>query len=455
MAVLVIDKRKKPLMPCSEKRARLLLDRDRAVVVRVHPFTIRLTDRVGGKTQPTRLKIDPGSRTTGIALVRECDDGSEHIRWIGEITHRGHVIRDRLAQRRAFRRRRRSQLRHRPPRFNNRPRPKGWLAPSLQHRVDTTMAWVERLRRWAPVSAVSQELVRFDMQRKENASISAVAYQRGTLSGTEVREYLLHRHRHQCAYCTGLSKDPVLEVEHVEPRSRGGSNRVANLVISCRDCNQAKDNRTAGEWSGSLGQSTSLDRTRKANAERVDAGKRPSLRDASAVNSTRWAIFAALKGTGLPVTTGTGGRTKWNRQRLGIPKGHALDAACVGTVEAVTNWNVPALAIKASGRGSYQRTRLTRHGFPRGYLMRCKQVHGFQTGDHVRADVTTGKKAGQYTGRVAVRASGRFNIQTASGVVQGIGHRHCTLTQRADGYGYYVQSKIATTDTEEARNEAA
>ncbi|MDG4868250.1 RNA-guided endonuclease IscB [Guyparkeria sp. 1SP6A2] len=456
MAVLVWDKRKQPLMPCSEKRARLLLERNRAVVVRVHPFTIRLKDRVGGDAQAVRIKIDPGSRSTGMAMVRESSDGIQYVLWLGEIAHRGHVIRDQLAQRRAFRRRRRSNLRHRLARFNNRRRSGGWLAPSLQHRVDTTTAWIRRLRRWAPVTAVSQELVRFDMQRMENVGISGVAYQRGTLFGTEVREYLLHRHQHQCAYCHGQSGDPVLEIEHVQPRSRGGSDRVGNLVIACRDCNQAKDSRNAGEWAHALKSSARrLDQLRLRGATAVDAGKRPSLCDAAAVNSTRWSLFHALKATGLPVAAGTGGRTKWNRQRLGIPKGHALDAACVGEVEAVSGWSRPVLAIKAAGRGSYQRTRLTRHGFPRGYLMRHKQVRGFQTGDHVQAVVGAGKKAGTHTGRLAVRASGRFNIQTPAGVIQGISHRHCTLTQRADGYGYFVQSKIAATETEEARTEAA
>lgn len=442
MAVLVLDKRKQPLMPCSEKRARLLLGRGRAVVHRMQPFTIRLKDRTMAVStlQPLRVKIDPGSRTTGMALVREGDDGAEHVLWLGEIAHRGHVIRNRLAQRRAFRRRR-GQLRHRAPRFANRARSKGWLAPSLQHRVDTTVAWVERLRRWAPITAVSQELVRFDMQKMENPEVSGVEYQQGTLLGYEVREYLLHRHQHQCAYCAGRSGDPVLEVEHVHPRSRGGSNRVGNLVIACWTCNRDKGNRTAGEWAEALGGRSKLHLTRKANAERIDAGKRPSLRDASAVNSTRWALFTALKATGLPVAVGTGGRTKWNRQRLGIPKGHALDAACVGTVESVAGWNRPVLDIKASGRGSYQRTRLDRYGFPRGYLMRSKQVRGFQTGDTVRAMVPTGRKAGTHTGRVAVRATGSFNIQTPQGVVQGISHRHCTLTQRADGYGYTAKPK--------------
>ncbi len=136
---------------------------------------------------------------------------------------------------------------------------------------------------------------------------------------------------------------------------------------------------------------------------------------------------------------GTGGRTKFNRRRLNIPKTHALDAACVGEVEIVEGWNVPILAIKATGRGSYQRTRLTRYGFPRGYLMRQKKVQGFQTGDMVRAVVPTGTKAGTWLGRVAVRKTGSFNIQTSSGAIQGISHRHCVLTQRADGYGYHIQ----------------
>jgi len=121
---------------------------------------------------------------------------------------------------------------------------------------------------------------------------------------------------------------------------------------------------------------------------------------------------------------------------MSIPKAHCLDAVCVGRVDAVEHWQQPVLAISATGRGSYQRTRLNKHGFPRGYLTRRKSAFGFQTGDLVRAVVKAGKKAGSYPGRVAIRASGSFNIQTGKVVVQGIHHRFCTLIQRADGYGY-------------------
>jgi len=434
MAVLVLDRKKNPLMPCSEKRARLLLARRRAVVVRVYPFTIRLKDRAGGAVQKVVLKIDPGSKETGLAVSRVSAQG-EHVLCLIELIHRGRQISKALGQRSAFRRRRRGQLRYRVPRFNNRTKPKGWLAPSLQHRVDTTTSVIKRLRALVPVTSISQELVRFDLQQMENPEISGVEYQQGILLGYEVREYLLEKWGRECAYCTAI--DTPLEIEHIVPKPNGGSNRISNLTIACHDCNQEKGSQTlAGFFQTS--------KRLKDKQPRMDnvliQCKRPS-RDAAAVNSTRWALFQSLKNTGLPVDVGTGGQTKFNRQRLGIPKTHALDAACVGVVEHVFDWEKPRLRIKATGRGSYKRTRLTKHGFPRGYLMREKSVYGFQTGDRVRAIVPTGKKEGTWLGRVAIRKTGSFNIQTSDGAVQGIHHRHCQLIQRADGYGYHLHHK--------------
>jgi 5-methylcytosine-specific restriction endonuclease McrA len=443
MAVYVLDKKGKPLMPCSEKRARILLDRRRARVHRMVPFTIRLVDRLvkDSVLQPIRLKLDPGSKTTGAALTRAEDsidpetgevEQTEHVLSLIEIHHRGHAIRDALTQRRAFRRRRRGKLRHRPARFDNRTRPKSWLAPSLQHRVDTTMSWVKRLRRLAPVTSLAQELVRFDTQQMQNPEISGAEYQQGTLAGYEVREYLLEKWHRTCAYCD--DKTVPLEIDHIHPRSLGGSDRVSNLTLACHKCNQRKSNQPVAAF-------LVKDPER---LRRILARSKAPPRDAAAVNATRWALFNRLTATGLPVETATGGRTKWNRRRLGVPKTHALDAACVGRMDGIAGWEQPSLAIEATGRGSYQRTRLTRHGFPRGYLMRQKSAFGFQTGDMVRADVTKGGKMGVYRGRVAIRASGSFNIQTGTGLVQGISHRFCTVIQRADGYGYTF-TKIATT----------
>jgi len=432
MAVFVLDKQKRPLMPCSEKRARLLLQRGRAVVVRLAPFTIRLKDRVGGETQPLRVKLDPGSRTTGIAVVRESEsvdpeagevERTAHVLWLGEIEHRGQDIHKALEKRRHYRRARRCRkTRYRASRFLNRTRPEGWLPPSLQHRVDTTTNWVARLRHLAPVTAISQELVRFDTQLMQNPEISGVEYQQGTLAGYEVREYLLEKFHRTCAYCG--AKNVPLEIEHIVPRSKGGSNRPSNLTLACHPCNERKGSQNVEVFLAS-----SPDRLK-----RIQAQAKAPLRDAAAVNATRWALFAALKATGLPVETGSGGRTKYNRSRLEIPKTHPLDAACVGAVDQVQGWNRPVLAIQATGRGTYCRTNAFDNGFPRGYYTRQKRLHGFQTGDWVRADVPKGKKAGVHIGRVQVRKTGSFNIRLPSHRVQGISHRYCQVLQRADGY---------------------
>jgi 5-methylcytosine-specific restriction endonuclease McrA len=438
MSVFVLGKSKKPLMPCTEKRARLLLERGRAVVVRMHPFTIRLKDRADGDVQPASVKLDPGSKVTGIAVVRDEEQvdtetgevqQAVHVLWLAELTHRGHQISSSLTSRAAMRRRRRtSNLRYRKPRFDNRTRALGWLAPSLQHRIDTITSWVSRLQRLAPITAIIQELVRFDMQKMENPEISGVEYQQGALAGYECREYLLEKWNRKCAYC-GV-EDVPLQIEHIQPRNpktgARGSDRISNLTLACAPCNQKKGNRPVAEF---LAKKPDVLR-------KVLAKAKAPLRDAAAVNATRWALFNALKSTGLHVDTGSGGQTKFNRSRFGVPKTHALDAACVGRVDAIHGWGCPTLAIKATGRGSYQRTRLDRFGFPRGYLMRSKRVHGFGTGDMVFAIVPKGKKAGTHTGRVAVRASGSFNIQKPDGAVQGISHKYCRVVQRADGYGY-------------------
>lgn len=424
-------------MPCTEKRARLLLERDRARVHRLVPFVIRLVDleQATCALQPLGVKLDPGSRSTGVALVREAetvDAATGEVRRAAavlnllELVHRGRQISEALTARRAMRRRRRGNLRYRAPRFLNRTRPKGWLAPSLRHRVDTTMAWVARLQRWAPVTGLSSELVRFDMQALDNPDIEGAQYQQGTLAGYEVREYLLEKWGRQCVYCDAT--EVPLQVEHIHPKARGGSNRVSNLTLACPACNRAKD---------SLPVDVFLAKDPKRLA-RIQAQAKKPLKDAAAVNSTRKALVQALQSTGLPVETASGGRTKFNRTRLGLPKTHALDAVCVGEVDCVTAWSKPTLTLKCTGRGTYQRTTLNQYGFPRGYLTRTKRIHGFQTGDRVRAEVPKGKKAGVHTGRVAVRATGSFNIQSATEKIQGISYKYCQLIQRADGYGYSV-----------------
>ncbi|WP_440097960.1 RNA-guided endonuclease IscB [Streptosporangium sp. H16] len=426
-AVFVLDKRGHPLDPCHPARARRLLAAGRAVVHRHTPFVIRLKDRDAATSaiEGVHVGIDPGSKHTGLAIFT--DHGANRTgKYAIQLDHRGGAIRDKLSARAALRRGRRSRnLRHRAPRFLNRTRPQGWLAPSLRHRVDTTLSWVVRLARWAPVRAVYVARVAFDTHAlSAGRALEGVEYQRGTLAGYEVREYLLAKWKRACTYCG--AGDVPLNLDHIHPRHRGGSDRISNLVLACVRCNQAK-NATPVEV---------FLKDRPALLARILKQAKAPLRDAAAVNATRWALWRALEATGLCVHTASGGRTKWNRSRTGAAKSHTLDALHVGPLAGVTAWPFRVLVVKATGRGTYARTRPDRYGFPRLRLPRTKQVKGFATGDLVRAVVASGKKAGVHLGRVAVRSNGSFNITTRNGTVQGIGHRHVRMLQRADGYGY-------------------
>src|SRR5260370_3485302 len=148
---------------------------------------------------------------------------------------------------------------------------------------------------------------------------------------------------------------------------------------------------------------------------RIKSQLQTSLKETAAVNATRIKMLKELFKSELPVEVSTGGKTKYNRAHLNIPKTHALHAACTGETPRVEGWNIAVLSIKAGGRGAYQRTRLDKYGFPRDYLTKQKKAKGFQTGDIVRASVTNSKKAGVHIGRVAIRANGSFDIQTLTG----------------------------------------
>lgn len=423
--VFVLDKHHVPLQPCPPARARKLLTKGRAVIARHTPFTIRLKDRTVADSQVDGVEvgIDPGSKHTGIAVFTT-RAGERRARYALQLDHRGAAIGKKMGRRAGYRRRRRSaNLRYRAPRFLNRTKPRGWLAPSLRHRVDTTVGWVDRLARWAPVRAVHLERVAFDTHAlSAGKPLVGVEYQQGTLVGYEIRQYLLAKFDHTCVYC-GATNTP-LNIDHVHPRSRGGSDRISNLVLACVPCNQAKGNTPVEGFV-----------TNKRVLARVLAQVKAPLRDAAAAQSTRWALWRALDRR-LPTHVGSGGRTKWNRTRNQLPKSHTLDALAVGEVEAITETAEKILVVGCAGRGSYARTRPDKHGFPRLRLPRTKRFFSLATGDLVRAVVPKGKKAGTHTGRVAVRATGNFNITTAHGTVQGINHRHVRLLQRADGYAY-------------------
>jgi hypothetical protein len=257
-------------------------------------------------------------------------------------------------------------------------------------------------------------------QLLEHPEMKGVEYQQGTLAGYELREYLLEKWERRCAYCK--KTNVPLQVEHIFPRARGGSNRVSNLTLACESCNRKKGTMTAAEF---------------GHPELQALAKQP-LKDAAAMNTIRWVLFERLKATSLPVETGTGGRTKWNRTLRQLPKTHWLDASCVGasTPETLHIQGVRPLLIKATGWQRRQMCLMNEAGFPRTKPKQQSRVQGFRTGDMVRAVVTRGTKVGTYVGRVAVRATGRFNVTTSVGTIQGIAAKYCQTLQQHDGYTY-------------------
>ena len=422
--VFLIDANKKPLNPIHPAQARQLLRNKKAAIFRRFPFVLILKESCQDPIiSPLRLKIDPGAKTTGIALV---NDTTGEIVFAAELKHRGFAIRDALTSRRQLRRSRRARkTRYRKPRFLNRTRSKGWLAPSLQSRIENIKTWLNKLQRFAPIIAISQELVHFDIQLMQNPDIQGKEYQQGTLAGYETREYLLEKWNRQCAYCE--VKDVPLQVEHIHPRAKGGANSITNLTLSCEKCNTKKGTKDIKDF---------LKKDTNRLEKILKQAKRP-LADAAAVNTTRFALLEALKATGLPVETGSGGLTKFNRSQQNIDKTHWLDAACVGkSTPKLIIKNVKPLLINANGHGSRQSCRTDKYGFPKRYVPRLKFVKGFQTGDIVKAIVNTGKKVGEYLGRVAVRTTGSFNISTKKELVQGISYRNCICVHKKDGYSY-------------------
>jgi 5-methylcytosine-specific restriction endonuclease McrA len=432
--VFVLDTNKHPLNPVHPGRARWLLKQRKAAVFKRYPFTIILVSRVASpQLKPLRVKIDPGSRTTGIVLV---DDTSGAVVFGSELNHRGQAIKRALDDLRAVRRSRRARhTRYRQPRFHNRTRRKGWLAPSLESRVCNVVTWVKRLMRLCPITAISTELVRFDPQALENPAIEGCQYQQGTLAGYEVRAYLLEKWARTCAYCS--KRNIPLQIEHIIPRAKGGTDRVSNLTLACEQCNRAKGTQEIAVFL----------KKKPEVLKRILAQAQAPLKDAAAVNATRWALYERLKDSGLPVECGSGGLTAFNRSSRKLSKMHWVDAACVGksTPETLQVKGVIPLLITANGHGRRQMCLMDEAGFPRSKPKQKQFAHGFRTGDLVRAIIPAHlTNAGVHIGRLSARAKGSFTITTATGKITDVGKKYCRVLQRADGYGYSQQRAEAS-----------
>ena len=335
MKVFVLSVTGKPLMPTTPRRARLWLTAKRACVVRREPFTIQLRFDTTDYTQPVTVGVDTGSQTVGMAAI-----GNGEVLYQAEV-HLRTDISLKLTQRRQYRRTRRSRkTRYRAVRWANRRRPSGWLPPSLRSKAEATLKAVHFVARLLPVSQINVEIGSFDTQKMQNPDIQSIEYQQGRLQGYLVREYVLSKWSRRCSYC-GASNLP-LQLEHIVPRSRGGSNRTSNLTLACEPCNVRKGNQTAEEF----------------GYPEIQAQAKAPLKDAAHVSSIKTAVVNQLAQQFGPVQVAVtyGYETKYKRiQVLGLPKSHTNDAAAIACeIGAIVKPSSVVFQIRCVPRGSYQ-----------------------------------------------------------------------------------------------------
>ena len=409
----------------SHAKARILLKNKQAVVHKIYPFTIRLKDNSAvSKDRSYTVKVDPGSRHTGIAIV----DDKDSVVMLAEIEHRGHLIKRDIDKRRSLRQaRRQRKTRYRPARFLNRTRPKGWLAPSVKSRADNVINFIKKYKRLININKVMIENVSFDTaQMTANNNLIGTDYQQGPLYDTNLREFIFSKTNGKCSYCGAEAE----EIDHIVPRSKGGTNSTFNLTPACKSCNKLKSKLSLKEFGKIMNKDYS----------HLEPKKLP--KDASIVQSARNYMFQEVTKI-VPNTKGyEAWLTKYNRDELGLPKEHYYDALSVGNVGNYKFLTDKILQISAKGRGSRQMCRMDSYGFPQTSAKASKTVRGFQSGDMVKAIVPTGLKKGIYLGRVAIRHKGSFNIRTKSGLVKDIGYKYCHIIQRGDGYLYSYKERI-------------
>jgi hypothetical protein len=284
-------------MPTTQRKGKKLLKKGKAKVVKRCPFTIQLTYATGEATQSIKLGVDIGYTTIGFSAK------TEKLEVIGGTLTLREDVSKKLDERRRYRSTRRGKLWYREPRFLNRKKDEGWLAPSTQHRLASHHSLVKKLTSLLPISFKKVEVANFDAHKMQHPEITGIEYQHGELQGYEVKEYLLDKWGRKCAYCG--KTDVPLEVEHIVPKSRGGTDRVSNLTIACRACNVKKGDQIAEEFGYPTLQ---------------QQAKQP-LKAAACLNIIRWRIVEQL---GAEYTYGY--VTKYHRTKLGLEKSHVNDA---------------------------------------------------------------------------------------------------------------------------------
>ena len=398
MYIYVLDIYGRPLMPTQRAgKVRRLLRDGQAVIVSHTPFTIQLLYDSTSYTQPVNLGVDAGSIHVGLSATTETKE-----LYSAEIKLRTDIV-GLLSTRREARRTRRSRLRYRAPRFDNRRRPDGWLAPSIRQKVNTHVKIVKDICSFLPITTVTVEVAQFDQQWIKNPGLTGTDYQHGEQFGFwNVREYVLWRDGHECQCCHGKSKDNVLNVHHIESRKTGGDS-PGNLVTLCETCHKAYHAGTA----------------------KLDIRRTASLRDTAAMNVMRWAVYNKLKAElNVPVKLTCGYVTKHRRIEAGLNKSHHVDARCISGHPAATPSDV-TYELKQIRR--HNRKVMKSNMLPGGRWKRNqapREIHGFRLFDSIIYNSTPAYVSGR-------RNSGYFTIKDCEGhvVSSSVSYKALVLTR--------------------------
>ena len=306
--VYVLDKNGHPLMPTERYgKVRRMLKEDKAKVVKRCPFTIKLLyETTENNTQELTLGVDAGYKHIGVSVTSKTKEV-----YASEIELRTDIINN-LSTRREFRKARRNRkTRYRKPKFNNRTssKPKGWLAPSVQTKINSHLKVIEDIHRILPINKIIIEVASFDIQKIKNPKIQGKEYQQGEqLDFWNVREYVLFRDNHTCQCCKGKSKDKILNVHHIESRKTGG-NAPNNLITVCESCHKQ------------------IHEEKITLPENVQRGKK--FNDATFMGVMRWKIYEKLKENYPNVKLTYGYKTKNTRIENNLEKTHIVDARCI------------------------------------------------------------------------------------------------------------------------------
>ena len=394
----VITYNQRPLAPCHLYRAQSLVKHGKAHMMVKRGIRYLVLHRTNVPKLKTYskvvLRIDPGSKTTGVAITRDHKGGSREVLLCLEIQHQGRAISEKLGKRSRNRRTRRGRkTRYRKPRFK-RIRPKGWLAPSILSRLQNTRTWVKRLSKLLPITEIHVETNTFDPQVLRNPEIKGKQYKQGPLYRTNLKAAVLLRDSDKCVYCGKSGKRTKLEMEHVVPKSKCGSDRYDNRVASCKECNDRKGNDSIEVF---------LKQRPKKLAE-IQAKLGMDLADATHMNIILPRLLADLRQDGWTVVEHAAATTAAGRINCNIEKSHHGDAAVTGCPGRLVYMPSGPIRIRAKGRGNRQRLVCNKKGNPRGkdfpkysrlprhiqarttppsHKKRQKRVDGIATGDYI------------------------------------------------------------------------